>query len=86
MRKLVVFALVSMLVLPAQASRANEEAQLPPMSYTAATFHHPNGCVYSRADPPGYPRTWHVIMNAPRFFAGAKTGSNCTPLLYQPRG
>lgn len=86
MKHLVAIALITMIALPVQASRSQEETQLPPLSYSAPTFHHPNGCVYSRADPAGYPRSWHVIMNAPRFFAGARAGSGCTAVLYQPRG
>lgn len=73
------------LALPAAASRSEAEAQLPPISFTGMTFHHPNGCVYSRADPPGGGRTWHAIANAPLFFPGALPGSRCTPTLFQPR-
>ncbi|MCC5973882.1 MAG: hypothetical protein JJT81_07505 [Rubellimicrobium sp.] len=73
------------LALPAAASRSQDEAQLPPLSFTGMTFQHPNGCVYSRADPPGGVRSWHAIANAQQFFPGARPGNRCTPTLFQPR-
>jgi hypothetical protein len=60
--------------------------QLPPLSYTAQTFLHPNGCLYARADAPGAPRRWHAISNGNVVVSGAQRGTDCTGILTQPAG
>lgn len=32
----------------------------------AQTYTTPDGCSYSRAQAPGYPATWHLILNPER--------------------
>jgi hypothetical protein len=69
---------------PVMAQTSAEEMQLPPASYEGMTFLHPNGCLYARADAPGYPRRWHAISNGNVVVAGARRGSECTSVLTQP--
>ncbi len=52
MKPLPLAALLLCAALPA-AAQSREELQLPPASYDALTFLHPNGCLYTRADAPG---------------------------------
>ncbi len=35
----------------------------PPESYQGQWWTTPMGCSYSRAQAPGYPHTWHLILN-----------------------
>lgn len=82
----IAFALALTLALPATAQTTREELDLPPLSYAGATFLHPNGCLYARADAPGSLRRWHAISNGHVVVAGARRGTDCTGILTQPAG
>jgi hypothetical protein len=86
MKRLTFAALCLCLAAPVAAQPTAEEMQLPPMSYQNMTFVHPNGCVYTRADAPGFPRRWHAISNGTVLVAGARSGTDCTTILTQPGG
>lgn len=86
MKRLTFAALCLCLAAPVAAQPTAEETQLPPMSYQGATFLHPNGCLYARADAPGFPRRWHAITNGHVVAAGARTNGECSGVLTQPGG
>lgn len=86
MKTLTLAALCLCLAAPVAAQPTADEMQLPPMSYQGATFLHPNGCVYARADAPGYPRRWHAITNGATLVQGARQGNECLGVLTQPGG
>ncbi len=71
---------------PAGAAPSQEELQLPSMSYADVVFLHPNGCLYTRTDPPGQGRRWIAVTNGAYIAPGARNGSECTTVLVQPAG
>ena len=86
MKSLFTAAVLALTAMPALANPTGEEMQLPPMTYAQLTFEHPNGCVYTRADPEGHGRRWIVISNGNAVVAGARDGDQCTATLVQPMG
>lgn len=86
MTRLMIAAAVICAAVPAASQPTREEMQLPPPTYSDMTFLHPNGCLYARADAPGYARQWHAISNGNVFVAGARRGDECTTVLTQPTG
>ncbi len=86
MRTLVVSAVLVTIAIPAWATPTRDEMQLPPMSYMDVTFVHPNGCVYTKADPAGFGRRWVPITNGSFVSSGSKNGDQCSTTLYQPMG
>ena len=63
-------ALLLLMALPAQAqpdsprlSTRDAMAQPPAPGGQGQTWVSPQGCTYSRAQAPGYPATWHLILN-----------------------
>ncbi|WP_071674541.1 hypothetical protein [Nioella nitratireducens] len=64
------------LLLPALMTSAAlaTPASRPPDTYTAVIYTTPQGCSYSRAQAPGYPPTWHLILNPQRVGLPVPTG------------
>ena len=57
-------ALLQTPLLAASASAAGSNAHpKPPANYQGQWYTTPGGCSYSRAQAPGYPVTWHLILN-----------------------
>lgn len=48
---------------PATAKKNPIGTYRPPASFQGQWFTAPNGCSYSRAQAPGYPPSWHLILN-----------------------
>ena len=52
----------------------------PPETYVGQWYTTPDGCSYSRAQAPGYPPSWHLILNPHHIgMPGAK--KSCPPYL-----
>lgn len=62
----------------AQAAKA--EQMRPPASFTGQWFTAPNGCSYSRAQAPGHPPSWHLILN-PHHIGKPGARSSCPVML-----
>lgn len=52
----------------------------PPANYSGQWYTTPGGCSYSRAQAPGYPVTWHLIIN-PHHIGQPMAKSSCPRLL-----
>lgn len=50
-------------VEPAHAVGTAKSTVKPPATHTGQWYTTPEGCSYSRAKAPGYPETWHLILN-----------------------
>ncbi len=61
------------------ASAAFATPSCPPETFTAQIYTTPQGCSYSRAQAPGYPPTWHLILNPQR--VGLPTPSGRCPVM-----
>jgi len=58
-------AAIALGALTAGAAMANT-VQRPPDSVTALIYTSPEGCTYTRAQAPGYPPSWHIVLNPQR--------------------
>lgn len=52
----------------------------PPETFTGQWYTAPNGCSYSRAQAPGYPPSWHLILN-PHHIGQKAAHAGCAPML-----
>lgn len=52
----------------------------PPSSYLGQWYTTPDGCSYSRAQAPGYPPMWVLILN-PHHIGQPPAGPHCATLL-----
>ena len=52
----------------------------PPASYSGQWYTTPDGCSYSRANPPGGIPTWHLIQN-PHHIGQPNAHGNCVPMM-----
>ena len=65
---------------PASAMKAPTGSYRPPETFQGQWFTAPNGCSYSRAQAPGYPPSWHLILN-PHHIGQKPAHSRCAAML-----
>ncbi|MCE8006538.1 hypothetical protein [Aestuariivita sp.] len=65
---------------PATAKKNPVGSNRPPASFSGQWYTAPNGCSYSRAQAPGYPPSWHLILN-PHHIGGKPAHSGCASML-----
>ncbi len=56
-------ALTGLAASAALAAGATPKNPRPPQTFQGQWYTTPAGCSYSRAQAPGYPVTWHLILN-----------------------
>lgn len=71
---------LSLVTTTAIAQNGNSSQLRPPASYTGQWYTAPNGCSYSRAQAPGYPPSWHLILN-PHHIGKASAKTRCPVML-----
>lgn len=52
----------------------------PPANYQGQWYTTPDGCSYSRAQAPGYPPSWHLIIN-PHHIGQPNAKASCPAML-----
>ncbi|WP_050929617.1 hypothetical protein [Aestuariivita boseongensis] len=65
---------------PASAMKNPKGSYRPPETFQGQWYTAPNGCSYSRAQAPGYPPTWHLILN-PHHIGGKPAHAGCAAML-----
>ncbi len=65
---------------PATAKKNPLGTYRPPESFQGQWYTAPNGCSYSRAQAPGYPPSWHLILN-PHHIGQKPAHSGCAAML-----
>ncbi len=70
---------------PAQAfelggAKAQLNHQKPPAAHQGQWYTTPDGCSYSRAQAPGYPTSWHLIIN-PYHIGQPNAKASCPAML-----
>lgn len=65
---------------PGFAAGAAPKHPKPPAGFQGQWYTTPGGCSYSRAQAPGYPVTWHLILN-PHHIGKPKAKRGCPPYL-----
>ncbi len=68
------------LAAPVYAAGAALKHPAPSDSYKSQWYTAPNGCSYSRAQAPGYPPSWHLILN-PHHIGQPPAKKSCPPVL-----
>lgn len=65
---------------PATNKKNPRGSYRPPETYQGQWYTAPNGCSYSRAQAPGYPPSWHLILN-PHHIGQKPAHAGCAAML-----
>lgn len=77
-----VLAMTVLIASPALGAGAAPKLPMPPEGFQGQWFTTPNGCSYSRAKAPGYPTSWHLILN-PHHIGQPPAKRSCPAVLGQ---
>ena len=77
-----VLAMSVLIAGPVLAAGAAPKLPVPPEGFQGQWFTAPNGCSYSRAKAPGYPASWHLILN-PHHIGQPPAKRSCPTVLGQ---
>ena len=71
---------ISSVLGPATNMKTPLGSYRPPETFKGQWYTAPNGCSYSRAQAPGYPASWHLILN-PHHIGQKPAHADCAAML-----